>query len=103
MQYRRGEEAGPSSSAGGAGGTTIGGSGGVRSRFRLREPNSRQEHQHVASAIQASMDSAAADVARREAEAHSQVSRKLQATTAFFTVIHKIFAIESFGTSKTML
>lgn len=73
LQYRRGEEAGPSSSTAGAGGTTIGGSGGVRSRFRLREPNNRNEHQQVASAIQASMHSAAADASRRDAEAQSQV------------------------------
>ena len=77
LQYRRGEEAGSSSGTTGPGGTTIGGSGGVRSRFRLREPNNRQEHQHVANAIQASMDSAAVDAARREAEAQAQVGKSL--------------------------
>lgn len=84
LQYRRGDEAGSSSGTTGAGGTTIGGSGGVRSRFRLREPNNRQEHQHVASAIQASMDSAAVDAARREAEAQAQVGKWLMIWSALF-------------------
>ena len=84
LQYRRGEEAGSSSGTTGPGGTIIGGSGGVRSRFRLREPNNRQEHQHVASAIQASMDSAAVDAARREAEAQAQVGKRSMICSAYF-------------------
>ena len=39
----------------------------MRSRFRLREANHRQDQNQIASAIQASMDSANAEAAHRDA------------------------------------
>ncbi|KAA6428253.1 MAG: hypothetical protein FRX49_01849 [Trebouxia sp. A1-2] len=65
INFRRGEDV-QSSGAAGPSGTTIGGAGGVRSRFRLREPNHRQDQSQIASAIQASMDSANAEAALRD-------------------------------------
>ena len=38
----------------------------MRSRFRLREPSHRQDQSQIASAIQASMDSANAEAAHRD-------------------------------------
>ena len=67
LQFRRSEQEAPSSHQGGPPGTTIGGGGNVRSRFRLREPNHRQDQNQIASAIQASMDSANAEAAHRDA------------------------------------
>ncbi|DBA77810.1 hypothetical protein WJX77_007039 [Trebouxia sp. C0004] len=65
INFRRGEDV-QSSGAAGPSGTTIGGAGGVRSRFRLREPSHRQDQSQIASAIQASMDSANAEAAHRD-------------------------------------
>lgn len=68
LQFRRNDEQEASSShPGGPPGTTIGGGGNVRSRFRLREPNQRRDQNQIASAIQASMDSANAEAAHRDA------------------------------------
>ena len=71
LQFRRNEQEAPSSHAGGPPGTTIGGGGNVRSRFRLREPNHRQDQNQIASAIQASLDSANAEAAHRDARQHA--------------------------------
>ena len=65
LQFRRAEEEGQGSAAGPSG-TTIGGAGGVRSRFRLREPNHRRDQNQIADAIQASLDSANAEAAQRD-------------------------------------
>ena len=71
LQFRRNEQEAPSSHAGGPPGTTIGGGGNVQSRFRLREPNHRRDQNQIASAIQASMDSANAEAAHRDARQHA--------------------------------
>lgn len=67
LQFRRNDPEAPSSHPGGPPGTTIGGGGNVRSRFRLCEPNQRRDQNQIASAIQASMDSANAEAAHRDA------------------------------------
>lgn len=71
LQFRRNEQEAATSHAGGPPGTTIGGGANVRSRFSLREPNHRQDQNQIASAIQASMDSANAEAAHRDARQHA--------------------------------
>lgn len=71
LQFRRNEQEAPSSHAVGPSGTTIGGGANVQSRFRLREPNHSRDQNQIASAIQASMDSANAEAAHRDARQHA--------------------------------
>ncbi|KAL3156593.1 hypothetical protein ABBQ38_000883 [Trebouxia sp. C0009 RCD-2024] len=84
INFRRNDPEAPSSHPGGPPGTTIGGGGNVRSRFRLCEPNQRRDQNQIASAIQASMDSANAEAAHRDArqQALAQAATDRQAFNA---------------------